>query len=46
MDKATRDEVQRFLVVQSANTALPAKYADLILNFDKITADEVDEIVD
>ena len=46
MDKATRDEVQRFLVVQNANTGLPTKYANLLANFDNLSPEEVDEIVE
>ena len=50
VDKATRDEIHRFLVVQQANSALPTKYASLMLNFEALTPEQfesqVDEIVD
>ena len=46
MDKATRDDIQRFLVVQNPNISLPTKYAALMHKFDGLTADQIDAIVD
>ena len=46
MDKATRDDIQRFLVVQNPNVSLPVKYSQLMAKFDTHTADDFDAIVD
>ena len=46
MDKATRDDIQRFIVVQNPNVSLPTKYAQLIQKFDVLTSDDFDALVD